>query len=554
MEDAQKLLYEEVERYVDEFHKQLPLFKRDRNLALVHILRCFEDHSRMQTARALLDRGDVPFFVALQNSQDSLVWAIRWIWTECPHQNVDNLGVDWDIYGEAAELYLHCADYYHLYRCIVLCRRGYFTPQIDSSANRIRFVFRSEEEKRRDIARQLRETKQDATHPMSDSLSRFIQEWAPLMRELFPCWMEKTDDYSVKYELPPLISWVFARWASLQSQQMEFSLPGKWQFGNYTLDQFRTFWKSLLAAAIPHSFAHMLGDDAADTKGFMTGSVILQLSVEQLEAITNMFPLPIVVRRSIISEITYDPTAEYWDPIWQPIFRINENNILISPSLLLGSSAERNLIALLNKKPKTRELYHRVSLEKETEQLSEIETLFTKNRFLVKERVQVKRKDGNRLSDADLLIFDLEEDSAMVIQAKWLLRPDFVTEVVARDDEMLKSLSVTTEVVARVIELGSVWLSQIFGQKLALNPSRVFGVIVNRDFLPSGWVNSEKVPIVDDDFLRSFTSTAEFSGLESLYEAARQLDERLATQHASEESYEEIQVGKYAFEFPASEI
>lgn len=159
---------------------------------------------------------------------------------------------------------------------------------------------------RQDAARQLRETTLDATKTPSEALQNHIAVWAPILRELFPCWLEKVDDYSVRYNVPKELSWVFARWAGLQLRLMQFDLPPKWQFGEYTLEQFRSFWKSLLAASIAHSFAHLLGDRAAGTTGLMSGSVVMQVSAEELQTISNKFPLPLEVRNSIIRDLSYD--------------------------------------------------------------------------------------------------------------------------------------------------------------------------------------------------------------------------------------------------------
>jgi hypothetical protein len=557
MQKDEALLFSEIETYVDNFHKQLPLFERPRNVALVHLLRCFEDRERFRTARALFERGPVEFFSELQNTQDSLVWGTRWIWNECSQQEITHLPVDWQVYEEAADLYLHSADYYHLYRCFVLTRAKHFDVSVDEAEKKVKFFFPSDAEMERDAARQLRETTLDATITASAVLSSFLSEWIPLLRELFPLWVEKVDEHSVRYSLPIPFPWVFARWAGLQTRQMRFELPRTWQFGDYNLEQFRSFWKSLLSASIPHVFAHSVGDQAAGTTGLMTGSAVMLLSSDEPEAMCNRFPLPIDVRRSIIRELTYDPppfaSAGYWDPIWQPIFPMRENAFLISPSLILGSSAERNLVTLLNKKPATRELYHRLSLEKETEQLSEIETLFPAHRFLWRRCVQVKRQDGSKLSDADLLVFDRSEVSLMIIQAKWLIRPDYVTEVRSRDEEIENALKTMANVLARVRELGAPWISQVLGEDCHIGPSEIRGLLINRDFLPSGWVIEKEIPAVDAEFLRTFIRCNKFTGLRSLHQAASQLDKVLVSEFPFNKTSEQIRVGEYSFEWPAME-
>ena len=242
-----------------------------------------------------------------------------------------------------------------------------------------------------------------------------------------------------------------------------------------------------------------------------------------------------------------------WDPIWQPLFKLSEDSFLVSPSLITGSSAERNLITLLNKIPRTRQIYHQLSLEKENEQLSELKKLFAADRFASRSRLNVKRKDGSTLSDADLILFDKQEGFALIVQVKWLIRPDYVTEVAARDQEIAKALKTTRDVVDRVRELGSGWLERVVEHVPTNALMRIEGLLVNRDFLPSGWVNDEDVPVVDMAFLENFINSDGFTGLHSLYHAALRFDKTLISQHAAKDTTIVIALGGYTFECPGME-
>ena len=132
--------------------------------------------------------------------KDSLVWATRWIWDECPRLAIKSLQLDWDVYGEAANLFLHSSDYYHLYRCIVLCRRGLFRS-IPLVVRRKRLNLISDPRKKNEGTRRdkLRETTQDATIAPSIALRSFLYTWQPLVRELFPSWIENIDQHSIRF-------------------------------------------------------------------------------------------------------------------------------------------------------------------------------------------------------------------------------------------------------------------------------------------------------------------------------------------------------------------
>jgi hypothetical protein len=167
--------------------------------------------------------------------------------------------------------------------------------------------------------------------------------------------------------------------------------------------------------------------------------------------------------------------------------------------------------------------------------------------------VQVKRQDGSKLSDADLLVFDRSEVSLMIIQAKWLIRPDYVTEVRSRDEEIENALKTMANVLARVRELGAPWISQVLGEDCHIGPSEIRGLLINRDFLPSGWVIEKEIPAVDAEFLRTFIRCNKFTGLRSLHQAASQLDKVLVSEFPFNKTSEQIRVGEYSFEWPAME-
>jgi hypothetical protein len=108
-------------------------------------------------------------------------------------------------------------------------------------------------------------------------------------------------------------------------------------------------------------------------------------------------------------------------------------------------------------------------------------------------------------------------------------------------------------VLARVRELGAPWISQVLGEDCHIGPSEIRGLLINRDFLPSGWVIEKEIPAVDAEFLRTFIRCNKFTGLRSLHQAASQLDKVLVSEFPFNKTSEQIRVGEYSFEWPAME-
>ncbi len=546
-------LRREIEPFVDNFHKGFPLLARVRDSALIHLLRYFEDSSRLGMMAALSQGKELGSYLSMRHAQEGLPWAMRWVWEECPQVSGADLDIDWSVYEEAAKLFHYSHTYYQLFRCFVLYSRGYFSASMDRSVKRIRFLYANDSTMRRDITRQFRDVNKVSSEIPSQVLQAFLDSRLPFIHSELPKCLVKTGDHSIRYHLPPEISHFFRRWASLYARQMRFDLPGVWAFGGYNLGEFRSFWKSLLTLALCHSFAHHFADGAVGTTGVAVGSVVMQMSEAELTNLSSVFPVSRAAARSIIEDLTYSPQANYWDPIWQPLFRLTDGSFLISPSLIMGSSPERNLITFLNRNPQKTQFYTRVSSQKEDAQLTELEGLFVPDRFVTRRRVPVHRPDGSQLSDIDLLVFDRQEGSALLLQAKWLIWPDYVTEVLSADDQLLRAIEVARNTQVRVEQLGGHWLSEVLEIDLPGASNILKVLIVNRDFLPSGWVADDLVPVVDMAFLREFTQSDDFQGLESLHAAASGLDESLGSQYRLKTSYQKIVAGKYFFELPIFE-
>ena len=294
--------------------------------------------------------------------------------------------------------------YYQLCRCFVLYSRGFFGAETVKEQKRVRFFFRSSAEQRRDAASAMYSILQDYP-PLPAAVTKLAAETMPVISTILPHYIDKTGDFSIKCETPPDMMEYFKRWASVFVQEMKFEMPSTWQFGDYNLDQFKCFWKCLLALAVAHIQTHEFADDAVGTKGGAIGSLVMQMSEDLLTKAGALFPIPAKAWRSIFKALIYEPTRDYWDPFWQPIVRISDGTLFISPHLIITSSPERNLVTLLTRSSAGRASYDRVSSQKEEEQLRTLERLFRSSRYIARTRVPVPRDDGTTLTDIDLFLY-----------------------------------------------------------------------------------------------------------------------------------------------------
>jgi hypothetical protein len=103
--------------------------------------------------------------------------------------------------------------------------------------------------------------------PVSYALAKFLTESIPVINTILPYYIAKTSDLSIRCDTPPDMLEYFKEWARLQVNSMRFDLPGEWQFGEYSLAQFRSFWMSLVAIALAHITAHNLAGTTLAMRG-----------------------------------------------------------------------------------------------------------------------------------------------------------------------------------------------------------------------------------------------------------------------------------------------
>jgi hypothetical protein len=549
---SNEFLRKRVEPYIDKLYLESPLLKRHRDVAVIHLLRVFEDSIRIEPNEPFSNRDrDIQFHLRLRFSHEAIPWSLRWVWTDCPLAGQANLDMDWSAYRESRELMALSHKYYQLCRYFILYSRGFFLAETSERERRVRFYFRSETEQRRDAFAALDEIVRD-NPPPSMTIARRMLNDMKIIRIILPNYIDKVDETSVRCDIPAGMMSYFSEWSDILVNEMRLDLPADWQFGSFNVQQFTRFWKSIMAVTVAHSTVHDLADDSVKTRCGAVGSIIIRTDEKQLIEATKLFPIPIDSARSIIEALTYQPIRDYWDPFWQPFIKISDGSLLCSPSLISTSSAQRNLISLLTHTDEGRNFYNQVSVQKEEQQLSELTQLFDPFRYLTRTRIPIARANGSTLTDIDLIVYDRTENSILLIHAKWLLRPDTVQEVLARDKEIQVALDIATKSATRISELGSGWMRTIFDTVMVETP-QCYSIVINRDFVPSGWIHNDRIPVVTAGVVSEFVRSIRFTGLGSLYHFCGFFDEEVAKKHPIRFSSRDIEFGEYIFEVPTYE-
>jgi hypothetical protein len=269
---------------------------------------------------------------------------------------------------------------------------------------------------------------------------------------------------------------------------------------------------------------------------------------------SDMFSVRVESFRAILELLIYNPTRKYWDPIWQPLFRISDGSILISPQLVTTSSAERNLMILMGRNADWRKYYNQVSAEKEAQQLSELANLFSGDHYVIRKRVRIPRNDGSTLSDIDVVVFDQANGFLLLIHAKWLIRPDFISETLAKDKEIENAITIAKMSSDRIDELGAEWLHEVLDVEITSEHIECGSLIVNRDFIPSGWVYDARIPVVDMEYLQNARNATFRQGLKMLHNRCNRIQIWLEERYPTKLGSDEMRFGAYTFDLPVFDL
>ncbi len=183
------------------------------------------------------------------------------------------------------------------------------------------------------------------------------------------------------------------------------------------------------------------------------------------------------------------------DPAIQPLIPINENKILLAPSLLNNNKMERNFIQLINKIPKEKENYLSLVSTKEIYMRGEIEK--SKKSFEVRYfNGAIKFKDEKH--DIDLAIISIQEKKCVLIELKWFQNPAEIREIIEKSQEIQEGV--------KQLQRLNVFIKnypEVFYNRLSINTDYdIYYFVVSANSIGSKWIVDDVFPIINlDNFI-----------------------------------------------------
>jgi len=473
-----------VRRELNQKFDALPIFKRGRATALYHLCVALEMSTNPYTVEPdiLMAMG--------RHALEASLRAIPAIYRNCPVVPATApLQVNAAVLAEAMELVEFAYRYDQIIYCFELADRGQFEVRYDSLAQCTSFAYASGIESDADTL--LRSHERDslierATEADKAAVIQFAQD---AKTEL-----EKTIIFvapdTISYSFTPTLLDVARGWAKVLARTWRWEFPTDLTVGNMTFGDVRKFWSAVAVTACIHDVAHLIVA-RGDAKNRPQGSIIpVRSRKEWSELIQDIAMIGVGAVSELLWWYTFDPkVSEATVPI-QPLLEILPDYLAVPMSLVAHSNIERNLQKLLNRHPNLRSFGEKVKSAKECIALTHLSSIFTGTNFAVKRTVIIEG-----VTDADLVVCDRASGFVLVIQHKWLIAPETVSESSSNDERLREG--VTQAVEARdVFRKNQTLLRRALELADDQTIDRIEALVVCRGAEQTGFLGKQAVPLV----------------------------------------------------------
>jgi hypothetical protein len=271
--------------------------------------------------------------------------------------------------------------------------------------------------------------------------------------------------------------------------QARFQLPQNWNLGKFTLKDFISFYETLFCLCVLRFNARLWALElGVHDRGF-EGSIIVLDENELKKQIVMFSGLEESIVTSIIEYLTYGSNGiNNPDPSLQPLIKLNEHQVAVIPSIVITSSAERNLIVLLNKLPLEREIYLRLANDKEDLMIQNLKSEVDHLNIRVEDKISVKKN----LPNIDCALIDDNSKVCCIIEFKWFVEPSGVREIIEKSQELKKGVN-------QLLEFKNPAVNPIVQTKLNIDSTyRFYYVLVSANWIGFSDVQNPEIPIVSE--------------------------------------------------------
>ena len=474
----------ELDHRIDAAVPSQPLLARDRDLALMHLLRFHESY--MVGNATTPNRGEREN--ATKHAYDGLHHGVRWVFEYCGSKpGARPLGFKESIYLEAQQLHNAAREYSKVWDLMSMLQRGLIKAHQEND-DTIHFAFASKLNKEMDVAGGI------INDPYGPELSEPIL-MPDVVNDIVRSVTVQTVSPQLSYQLSDnLFSRMYDRVSRMTADKWE--MDPAWDLGGYTIGQLRILGSTLDTLCVIHGeISRRLGSPTT-----ILGAIIKYHPRSIWERIlVKRSRLPELVVANILSDLIYDPTlygAGKKQPhiTYQPIFPFGSNILGVSNWLVHVSNMERNLWDLVSiKRP---ELHSRLRNLKEDSWIGELRQ--RTDQLKLKLCSTIKFEFEGQRSDLDALFIDEASNYGLVCQLKWLTQPGRVANVIYNDREIEKGID-QAQLALKWVQSNPRQLSERTGLSADVLARYEFApVVMCKSTLASGYLRREGVPVINE--------------------------------------------------------
>lgn len=524
----------EVEKIIDAYHKQNPLFSLNRKTALYNALIVFEDACRLGGTTNLALIGDnLEYSMLIREQLDSLNVLIQWIFQDCSHKDTDTLDMNIipERYIDAAKLLQFQAKQYSpIYSAYTSYSRGNFSASVNEIQSKITFL--DNPQNRNIIISDMAEsifrdqvmgTKFMTGQDLSLANSKLIDSI-------------KFQDGCISYSSDEKIWNPF--YEMMERQWINTSeLPEEWEFDKFSVKDFKQFWIAIATLC----FIHMVACLKSGVPGAaVQEAVLIKSSTEFVQVIADKTKLSKDRISAILKLLTYNSGLKNNDIVYQPFVEIDKDRLALAPHLILASRPERNLISLIHKlRDKSyfdltnlREGIMQDELDAVTEKISTV--LVAKNKSL-----------PGTLPDVDYAIWDKEYNYILICELKWLVEADSTSEVFARGQDLEHGCKQVSDMLTYAQKNCFEFCNKVFGFVTSDNLPVVMGCVVSKKGIR---VYNSDIPVIS---LQTLLDLLKSNSVNHTFEVIKEKNYLFPTPPHFEFGLQAISYAGYTFEIPA---
>ena len=514
----------EIENIIDVEHKKSPVFSKGKEQTFFDLLTSFEDACGLILMGSIFNPLGLKKITDLMDALNiSLLWA-----EELCEKDIQPLNTD---LTEAR--YTQCYELLnkYAYPYSVICSgyisysRKRFTAEIED--NKVTFIPGKEQNESmwNDI---LRESSQIDLNAIANVIDPY--RLTASMKELKN--KVKIENGMICYELSIDILNSFKDIA-LQHWESSKTLPANWVFDNFTMEEYKSFWIALTALCYIHFCSCFT---IRDPLVRLKNSIIIQNSEYIVEYIASVSGLGKKTVETIIHYITFEPKKKNVDIMYQPIVKLTNGTLIITPVLFMGSRPERNLLAVVSSR-------HDGEYSKEVNDLEEL--MVSELEAYVSSPNIVKHKHlRDDLPDIDFAIFDRMTNSAIICETKWFAAADSTKEVYAKEDEITHGCKQITDIMAYAMEDRKHFIKQVFDIEDG-ESTDIFGCVVAKHNIRT---QNKYVPVID---LKRMEELLSKYSLNTVFHMIRNHQYEIPLPKEASITYQSVSYAGFEFKIPA---